>query len=96
MIKPLNNNVVLRKEKKELEEKTASGIILSQKKDEESEYAVVVEVGEGKYNNQGNLIKPNVKKGDKVIYKSYSPTKVKVDGVEYLIVSADDILAVLD
>lgn len=94
MIKPLNDNVVLKKETKEEEKKTISGIIISSKK-EESEYAVVVAVGAGKIDH-GSLIKPSVSVGDKVIYKNYSPTKVKVDDEEYLIVSASDILAVLE
>ncbi len=94
MIKPLNDNVVLKKEALEEEKKTVSGIIISSKK-EESEYAVVKAVGEGRIEN-GNLIKPQVKVGDKVIYKNYSPTKVKVEDEEYLIVSASDILAVLE
>lgn len=95
MIKPLNDNVVLKKEHKEEEKKTISGIIISSKK-EESEYAVVVAVGPGKLDKDNKRIKPCVNVGDKVIYKNYSPTKVKVDDAEYLIISADDILAVLE
>ena len=93
MIRPLNNNVVLKKEK--IENKTASGIILS-KTEEEPEYAVVVAVGEGIKKDNGELIPMNVKVGDKVIYKSYSPTKVKLSNEDYLIVSQDDILAVIE
>ena len=95
MIKPLNNNVVLKKEKIENEQKTASGIILSQKK-EETEYATICAVGEGKLDANGNLIKIQVKVGDKVIYKTYSPTKVKMNDEEYLIVPSEDILAIIE
>ena len=93
MIRPLNDNVVLKKEK--IVKQTASGIVLSQK-EEETEYATVVAVGEGIRNDKGELVPVCLKEGEKVIYKSYSPTKVKLDNVEYLIVSAKDILAVLD
>jgi chaperonin GroES len=93
MIKPLNNNVVLKKEK--IEQKTESGIILSQNK-EEPEYAFVIAVGKGKRNANGEIVPIELKVGDKVVYKSYSPTKVKVNNEEYLIISADDILATLD
>ena len=93
MIKPLNNNVVLKKEKKE--SKTASGIILSNEK-EEPEYAIVVAVGDGKINDKGQLVKPNLNVGDKVVYKSYSPTKVKFDNEEYLILDFEDILAIIE
>ncbi len=93
MIKPLNNNVVLKKEK--IEKKTESGIILSQKQ-EEPEYAFVVSVGKGKLDSNGNIIPIDVKVGDKVLYKTYSPTKIKLDNEEYLIISSDDILAVIE
>lgn len=92
MIKPLNNNVVLKKEKKET--KTMSGIILSEK-EEDTEYAVVYAIGKGKVEN-GNLHPIDLKVGDKVIYKTYSPTKVKVNDEEFLIINADDVLAVLN
>ena len=93
MIRPLNENVVLKKDK--VLKQTASGIVLSQK-EEETEYATVIAVGEGFRNNKGEIIPVEVKVGDKVIYKSYSPTKIKLDEEEYLIVSAKDILAVLE
>lgn len=93
MIRPLNDNVVLKKEK--VVKQTASGIVLSQK-EEETEYATVIAVGEGSLNDKGERISVSVNVGQKVIYKSYSPTKVTVDNEEYLIVSASDILAVLE
>lgn len=93
MLRPLNDNVVLQKEKKL--NQTASGIILTQK-EEETEYAKVLAVGSGTKDEKGNLIPIDLKVGDKVIYKSYSPTKIKIDEEEYLIVSAKDILAVLE
>ena len=91
MLKPLNDNVILKKEK--VEDKTSSGIILTTAK-EEPDYAVVVEFGdvivvEGK-------TKPlTVKKGDKVIFKKYSTTDFKYDGDEYLVISEKDILAII-
>ena len=93
MIRPLNENVVLKKDK--VLKQTASGIVLSQK-EEETEYATVIAVGEGFRNDKGEIIPVEVKVGDKVVYKGYSPTKVKLNEEEYLIVSAKDILAVLE
>ncbi len=93
MIKPLNNNVVLKKEK--IEKKTESGIILSQKQEEE-EYAHVIAVGKGKTDSTGKIIPIEVRVGDKVLYKTYSPTKIKYDNEEYMIISADDILAIIE
>lgn len=83
MIKPLNGNLVLKKELKE--NKTESGILLSQKKKEE-EYAVVVEICKDE---------TELKIGDKVIYKTYDATNVKYENEEYLIISKKDILAVI-
>lgn len=93
MIRPLNDNVVLKKEK--VVNQTASGIVLSQK-EEETEYATVVAVGEGAINDNGERVSVDVHVGEKVVYKSYSPTKVKVNNEEYLIVSSKDILAVIE
>ncbi len=93
MIKPLNNNVVLKKEK--IVKETASGIILSNKQ-EQTEYAVVIAVGVGKTDEKGQIIPISLNEGDKVIYKNYSSTSVKLEDEEYLIVDADDILAVIE
>lgn len=86
MIKPLNGNVVLKKELKE--NKTASGIYLSQKQEEE-DYGIVVGFSEDE------TIK-GLKIGDKVVYKSYDSKKVVDNGEEYLIMPYKDILAVID
>ncbi len=93
MIRPLNDNVVLKKEK--VVNQTASGIVLSQK-EEETEYATVIAVGTGAKDEKGNIIPVPVKVGEKVIYKSYSTTKVTLDKEEYFIVSSKDILAVVE
>lgn len=88
MIKPLNGNVILKKEIKE--NKTASGIVLSQKKEEE-EFAHIVALG-----NDEEVKKLSLKVGDKILFKNYSTTKVNYEDEEYLVVSYKDILAVLD
>ena len=93
MIKPLNNNVVLKKDK--VVKETASGIVLSNK-EEQTEYAKVIAVGTGKIDKEGKIIPIALKEGAKVVYKNYSSTNVKLDGEEYLIVDADDILAVIE
>lgn len=93
MLKPLHDNVVLKKEK--VEQKTASGIILTGDVKEEPDFATVVAVGDGKF-VEGNLVPVNVKVNDKVVFKQYSTTKVKFENVEYLIISEKDILAVIE
>ncbi|MGM9858694.1 MAG: GroES family chaperonin [Bacilli bacterium] len=88
MIKPLNGNLILKKELKE--NKTASGIVLSQKQEEE-EYAQVIAISEDE-----DVKKLGLKIGDRVLFKSYSSTKVNYNQEEYLVVSFKDILAILD
>lgn len=95
MIKPLHDYVLLEKVKEE--EKTASGIVLTTKeaKDEPS-HGMVIAVGPGAKNDKGELIPIDVKEGQEVIYKKYSGTEVKEDKKEYLLIKADDILAIVE
>ena len=55
----------------------------------------VLAVGEGKRLDSGELAKPSVKAGDQIIFSSFAGTEITVDGEELLIMSQDDILAVL-
>ncbi len=93
MLKPLHDNVVMKKEK--AEKKTASGIILSGDLKEEPSFATVLAVGEGA-RVDGKIVPMTVKAGDKVVYKKYSATEVKVEEEEYLVIAEKDILAILD
>ena len=92
MIKPLGDRVLIKM--KEREDTTKSGIILSASK-EKPQVAEVVEVGPGKVVD-GKLEEMVVKKGDSVILNKYAGTEVKFEGVDYLIVSQGDILAVVE
>lgn len=92
MLKPLFDNVVLEREKHE--NKTASGIFLSEAK-EEPQVGKVLAVGPGKV-EAGQLIKPTVKVGDRVVFKKYGSTEIELDKEEYLIISEEDILAVVE
>ena len=82
-LKPLKDRIVAKNEKPA--EKTAAGILLGEAK-EKPAYAVVESVGPE--------VKA-VKKGDKIVYKEYSTTEIKVDGTEYIIVKEEDVLATL-
>ncbi len=92
MLKPLHDYVVIEKCKEE--EKTKSGIILTGKPKDEPSTGIVKAVGPGKTEN-GKLVPIDLKKDQKVIYKKYSGTDVTVDKKDYLLISADDILAVV-
>jgi chaperonin GroES len=92
-LKPLGDRVILKHQ--EAEEKTKSGIILPDSAKEKPQAAIVVAVGLGKEEN-GNRVPMQVKEGDKVIYSKYSGTEVKYGEEEYIIVSQNDIIAVVE
>jgi chaperonin GroES len=92
-IKPLADRVVLKSV--EIEETTASGIILAASAQEKPQIAEVVAVGPGGLVD-GKEVKMYVKKGDKVIASKYSGTEVKLNKEEYTIVRQSDILAIVN
>lgn len=93
-VKPLGEKVLIKR--LEPEEKTAGGIVLPETAKEKPKQGKVIEVGEGKLLDSGERVKSSLKKGDKVIFTSYAGTEVKVEGEEYLLMSQDDVLAVLE
>ncbi|NQT49479.1 co-chaperone GroES [Candidatus Kuenenbacteria bacterium] len=95
MLKPLNDNVIVKPTSKE--EKTASGIILPDTVNKEKpEQGEVISVGPGKLADNGGRMPMSVKQGDKIIFTKYSPNEIKVDGQEYLVLKEDDILAIIE
>jgi chaperonin GroES len=92
-LKPLGDRVVLKPQ--EAEEKTQSGIILPDSAKEKPQAAIVTAVGSGKTEN-GKVSEMQVKVGDKVIYSKYSGTEVTYEDEEYIIVSQNDIIAVVE
>ena len=92
-IKPLADRVVVKAA--EVEETTASGIILPGTAQEKPQFAEVIEVGPGDVVD-GKEIKMYIKKGDKVVFERYKGTEIKLEGTEYIIVSQSNILAVIE
>ncbi len=92
-IKPLGNNVLLRRI--EEDEQVRGGIIIPDSAKEKSQEAEVIAVGTGKKDKDGKVIPFNVKKGDKVLLPSYGGTTVKIDGTEYILVDEDSILGIV-
>ena len=93
-LKPLHDRVLVKR--LEEEEKTAGGIIIPDSAKEKPIKGEVVAAGPGKASAEGKKIEMSVKKGDKVLFNKYAGTEVKIDGVEYLVMREDDILAILD
>jgi chaperonin GroES len=92
--KPLNDKILLKRV--EAETKTKSGIVLPETAKEKPKRGTVIAVGDGKLLDDGTRAKFTVKKGDEVIFASYAGTEVKLDDVEYLILSEEEVLAVID
>jgi chaperonin GroES len=94
-LKPLGDHVIVKPIVQD--EVTKSGIVLPDTVDKEKpEKGEVVAVGGGKILENGQKAPMSVRVGEKVMFKKYSPDEVKIDGVEYLIISEGDILAILE
>ncbi len=94
-LKPINDHVIVKPVKKE--DRTKSGIVLPDSaKDEKSEQGEIVAVGPGKLLDNGSRQALQVKVGDTVLFKKYSPDEFTIDEVEYLILAESDILAVIE
>jgi len=93
-IRPLHDKIVVKRV--EAETKTKGGIVLPDTAKEKPKEGVVVSVGTGKLLENGDRAAFQVKEKDRVIFSSYAGTEVKLDGEEYLILSEDDVLAVVE
>jgi chaperonin GroES len=91
---PLNDKIVVKRV--EAEEKTPGGIVLPDTAKEKPKQGKVLSVGDGKLLESGKRASFQVKEGDRVLFSAYAGNEVNVDGEEYLIMSEDDILAILD
>jgi chaperonin GroES len=92
-IKPLGDRLLV--EAVEEKEVKRGGIIIPETAKEKPQEAIVIALGTGKTDDNGNKVAFEVKKGDRVLCSKYGGTEIKLDGKEYKILSSDDILAVL-
>ena len=90
-INPLSDRVVVMPE--EVDEKTASGIILPDTAKEKPQMGNIVAAGPGKISDNGTTVKMTLKAGDKVLYGKYSGTEITLNDNEVLIMRESDILA---
>ena len=94
-LKPLGDRLIVKAV--EEEETTASGIVLPDTAKEKPQKGKVLAVGDGKWDDEGEKRIPlDVKVGDTVLYSKYGGTEVKYSGEEFLILSARDVLAVIE
>ena len=93
-IKPLEDRIVV--QAVDAESTTASGLVIPDTAKEKPQEGTVVAVGPGRVDDNGNRVPLDVSVGDVVIYSKYGGTEVKYAGEEYLVLSARDVLAVIE
>lgn len=94
-LKPLFDNIVVKPAK--AEEQTKSGLIIPDTAQEKPKQGEVIAVGDGRWDDEGEKRVPmDIKVGDKVIYKEWGKTSVKIDGEEYFIMAQGDVLAIIE
>lgn len=96
-IQPLQDRVLVRRLAKE--EKNVGGIILPDSAQQKQDIGVVVAVGPGKKEKNGEIVTPGVKKGDKIVWDRYAGTEIKLDEFdieEFIIVKEGDIIAIIE
>jgi len=91
---PLNDKIVVKR--LEAEDRTSGGIVLPDTAKEKPKQGKVLSLGDGKLLDNGKRAAFQVKEGDRVLFTSYSGNEVTVDGQEYLIMTEEDILAVVE
>jgi chaperonin GroES len=92
--RPLHDRVVVRRV--DAEEKSAGGIIIPDTAKEKPQEGEVVAVGPGGRNERGEIIAPELKAGDRVLFGKWSGTEVRLDGEELLIMKESDIMGVIE
>lgn len=92
-IRPLHDRVIVKRI--EEEEKSKGGIIIPDTAKEKPQEGKVIAVGPGK-REDGKLIAPDVKTGDRVLFGKYAGTEIKLEGEEHLILREEDILGIIE
>ncbi len=93
-VKPLADRLLVRR--LEEEEVVKGGIIIPDTAKEKPQQADIIAVGPGKRSDSGDLIKPEVKSGQRILLGKYSGTEVEIDGEEYVILREEDVLGILE
>jgi chaperonin GroES len=93
-VRPLHNRLIVKRVQED--EKTAGGIIIPDSAKEKPQQGKVISVGPGKRDEKGKVITMEVHKGDRVLFSKYGGTEVNLDNEEHLIISEDDVLAILE
>lgn len=93
-VEPLGDKVVVKRIA--AEEKTSGGIVLPENSRDKPAQGKVLSIGDGRLVKSGERVPPQVKEGDRVLFSQWAGTEIRVDGDELLIMSEDDILAIME
>jgi chaperonin GroES len=93
-IRPLNDRIVVKRVDEK--ETTRNGIFIPDSAKEKPQQGEVMAVGKGKRLDDGTVVAPDVKTGDRILFGKYSGNEIKLEGTEYIIMREDDVLGVVD
>ena len=93
-LRPLGDRILVKRIKEE--EKTKGGIIIPDTAQEKPQEGKVVAVGKGKVADDGKLVPPEVKAGDKILFGKYSGSEIKLEGDDLIVLREDDILGIIE
>ena len=93
-IRPLHDRIVVRRI--EQKETMQGGLYIPDSAKEKPQEGEVVAVGKGKRLEDGKVVPPDVKAGDRILFGKYSGSDIKIDGEEFLIMREDEVLGVLE
>jgi chaperonin GroES len=92
-LRPLGDRILVKRIKEE--EKTKGGIIIPDTAKEKPQEGKVVAVGKGKFED-GKLVAPEVRAGDKILFGKYSGSEIKLEGDDLIVLREDDILGIIE
>ena len=92
-LQPLEDRIIVKPG--EAEETTVSGLVIPDTAKEKPQIGEVIAVGPGALTEEGDRLPMDVKVGDRVLYSKFAGTEVKLDGVDHLVLSSRDLLAIV-
>jgi len=93
-VRPLHDRILV--QRLDEGEQQIGGIIVPDSAKEKPQRGTVIAAGNGRVNDEGERVALDVKAGDTILFGKYSGQEIKLDGVEYLIMKEDDVLAALE
>jgi chaperonin GroES len=93
-VRPLHDRILV--QRLEEGEQSIGGIIIPDSAKEKPQRGTVIAAGDGKSNHEGKRVALDVKKGDLILFGKYSGQEIRIEGVDYLIMKEDEVLAAIE